>query len=303
MQNTPVAEEPGPPQPPQATKGATIALSVALVFVVIMSGVLGTVAVLMTNNQDSPPLTQPVVTKLAVPIHFAPVEASGAAPCPAETESVLDDAGTTCYQLEPGVTLTTVQKIETFTESDGTYSIRVVLAPGNRAQIEDLTRDTVKRLLAIVVGDKVVSTPRVAQEITQDSLSIVGGFTKTEADAFLARLKGTGGAPPAQPPAQPPATQPTGDPAAPSQPGVTDPNQQPGGTDPNQPGGTDPNQPGGTDQQPSANSQGAANSQRYPTCAAAFAANAGPYTKGVHPEYQWYVDKDNDGIACDRDDL
>ncbi len=62
MQNTPVAEEPGPPQPPQATKGATIALSAALVFVVIMSGVLATVAVLMTNNQDSPPLTQPVVT-------------------------------------------------------------------------------------------------------------------------------------------------------------------------------------------------------------------------------------------------
>ncbi len=298
MQNTPVAEEPGPPQPPQATKGATIALSVALVFVVIMSGVLGTVAVLMTNNQDSPPLTQPVVTKLAVPIHFAPVEASGAAPCPPETESVLDDAGTTCYQLEPGVTLTTAQKIETFTESDGTYSIRVVLAPDNRAQIEDLTRDTVKRLLAIVVGDKVVSAPRVAQEITQDSLSIVGGFTKDEADAFLARLKGTG-APPAQPPAQP-----TGDPAATGQPGVTDPNQPPAGTDPNQqPGGTDPNQPGGTDQQPSANNQGAANSQRYATCAAAIAAAAGPYTKGIHPEYAWYTDVDNDGVACDPDDL
>ncbi len=220
MQNTPVAEEPGPPQPPQATKGATIALSVALVFVVIMSGVLATVAVLMTNNQDSPPLTQPVVTKLAVPIHFAPVEASGAAPC--QGEAVPDDVGTTCYQLEPGVTLTSVQKLETFTESDGTYSIRVVLSPDNRAQIADLTRDTVKRLLAIVVGDKVVSTPRVAQEVTQDSLSIVGGFTKTEADAFLARLKGTGAPPVQEQPAQP-TTQPTGDPAA-TQPGtVTDP--------------------------------------------------------------------------------
>ncbi|WP_083950024.1 excalibur calcium-binding domain-containing protein [Herbidospora yilanensis] len=291
MQNTPVAEEPGPPRPPQATKGATIALSVALVLVVIMSGVLGTVAVLMTNNQDSPPLTQPVVTKLAVPIHFAPVEASGAAPCPAETEAVLDDAGTTCYQLEPGVTLTSAQKIETFTESDGTYSIRVVLAPDNRAQIEDLTRDTVKRLLAIVVGDKVVSTPRVAQEITQDSLSIVGGFTKEEADAFLARLKGTGA-----PPAQPPANQPTSDPAATGQPGVTDPNQPPGGTDPNQ-------QPGGTNQQPSANNQGGATSQRYPTCAAAIAAAAGPYTKGIHEEYEWYIDVDNDGVACDPDDV
>ncbi len=298
MQNTPVAEEPGPPQPPQATKGATIALSVALVLVVIMSGVLATVAVLMTNNQDSPPLTQPVVTKLAMPIHFAPVEASGAAPC--QAESVPDDVGTTCYQLEPGVTLTSVQKLETFTESDGTYSIRVVLSPDNRAQIADLTRDTVKRLLAIVVGDKVVSTPRVAQEVTQDSLSIVGGFTKTEADAFLARLKGTGA-----PPAQPPATQPTGDPAsdpaadpAATQPGtVTDPNQPPAGgaTQP----GTQPGTQGGT--QPG--TQDGTTTQRYATCAAARAAGAGPYTKGVHPQYDWYDDRDGDNIACDPDDL
>ncbi len=283
MQNTPVAEDPGPPQPPQATRGATIALSAALVFVVIMSGVLATVAVLMTNNQDSPPLTQPVLVKLAVPIHFAPVETHGAAPCQPETEAVIDDAGTTCYQLEPGVTLTSVQKIETFTESDGTYSIRLVLAPDNRAQIEGLTRDTVKRLLAIVVGDKVVSTPRVAQEVTQDSLSIVGGFTKDEADALLARLKGTG-APPA-----PPAAQPTGDPDA-TQPGV----DQPAVTDPAQP-------PAGATTPPEGGAQ--ATSKRYATCAEAFAASAGPYTKGVHPEYEWYIDVNNDGIACDRGDI
>lgn len=272
MQNTPVAEDPGPPQPPQATKGATIALSVALVFVVIMSGVLATVAVLMTNNQDSPPLTQPVVVKLAVPIHFAPVEASGAAPC--QGEAVPDDVGTTCYQLEPGVTLTSVQKLETFTESDDTYSIRVVLAPDNRAQIEDLTRDTVKRLLAIVVGDKVVSTPRVAQEVTQDSLSIVGGFTKEEADALLARLKGTG-APPAQ---QPPPSQPAADPAV---------SQPPAGTTTQPPAGTTPQN----------------GEQRYATCAEARAAGAGPFTKGVHPQYDLYIDVDNDGVACDPDDV
>ncbi len=74
-----------------------------------------------------------------------------------------------------------------------------MLAPDNRAQIDDLTRDTVKRLLAIVVGDKVVSTPRVAQEVTQDSLSIVGGFTKDRGR----RLRPASRAPAPCPSAQP----------------------------------------------------------------------------------------------------
>lgn len=39
---------------------------------------------------------------------------------------------------------------------------------------------------------------------------------------------------------------------------------------------------------------------RYATCAAAKAAGLGPYVRGRDAEYSWYVDRDRDGIACER---
>lgn len=37
----------------------------------------------------------------------------------------------------------------------------------------------------------------------------------------------------------------------------------------------------------------------YGTCAAAKAAGKGPYYEGKDPEYDWYVDRDHDGIVCE----
>nr|GLJ83097.1 hypothetical protein GCM10017588_18230 [Microbispora rosea subsp. aerata] len=239
---------PAGPAEPRAGRGTTIALVVALVLVVVMSGVLGAVAVLMTRNPDAPPLKQTPVRTLLAPVHFAPVTGVGPAPCTG-TEAIPDDKGTACYLLDPGVTVTTVQKIEEVTENDGTYSIRLVLSPADQEQIAALTRETVKQQLAIVVGEKVVAAPRVAQEITQDSLGIAG-FDKAQADAIMALL--TGSAPANQPnPAATDGTQPGGTQPDGTQPGGTQPDgTQPGGTQPDgtQLGGTQPDgtQPGGT---------------------------------------------------------
>lgn len=41
------------------------------------------------------------------------------------------------------------------------------------------------------------------------------------------------------------------------------------------------------------------NDPRYSTCTAAKAAGYGPYRRGIDPEYAWYTDRDNDGIACE----
>lgn len=38
---------------------------------------------------------------------------------------------------------------------------------------------------------------------------------------------------------------------------------------------------------------------RFPTCTAAIAAGYGPYYQGVDPEYDWYIDRDGDGIVCE----
>lgn len=37
----------------------------------------------------------------------------------------------------------------------------------------------------------------------------------------------------------------------------------------------------------------------YGTCAVARANGAGPYISGVDPEYQWYTDRDKDGMVCE----
>jgi hypothetical protein len=38
---------------------------------------------------------------------------------------------------------------------------------------------------------------------------------------------------------------------------------------------------------------------RYSTCKEAKAHGFGPYRRGVDPEYDWYTDRDKDGIVCE----
>ncbi|WP_433497185.1 excalibur calcium-binding domain-containing protein [Sphaerimonospora sp. CA-214678] len=299
--------EPGPPRQPQAARGTTLALVVALALVVVITGALGAVAVVMTRNPDAAPLSQVSLRRLATPVHFAPVVGVKAGPC-TETDAVPDDTGTTCYQLDPGITVTTVQKIEEVPERDGSHSLRLVLSPANLDQIADLTRETIKQQLAIVAGDKVVAAPRVEQEITQDSLAIAG-FTKEQADALFTLLTGAA-APQASPPAQ--DTQP----AQPTQPAYTQPQSQtepPAFTEPTAQS-TQPLFTGTPDEaatQPAAGrpedtratGSGGRTQQRFASCQEATANGYGPYTKGVHAEYYWYTDVDGDGVACDSGDL
>ena len=39
---------------------------------------------------------------------------------------------------------------------------------------------------------------------------------------------------------------------------------------------------------------------RFDTCGAANDAGFGPYARGEDPEYEWYIDRDRDGVACER---
>ena len=49
---------------------------------------------------------------------------------------------------------------------------------------------------------------------------------------------------------------------------------------------SDPDDGGGTD-------------PRFPSCAKANAAGYGPYREGSDPEYDWYQDRDSDGVVCE----
>ncbi|MBW9215508.1 excalibur calcium-binding domain-containing protein [Mumia sp. zg.B53] len=42
------------------------------------------------------------------------------------------------------------------------------------------------------------------------------------------------------------------------------------------------------------------NDPRFGTCGVAIAHGYGPYYRGRDPEYSWYIDRDRDGIVCER---
>ncbi|MFF4987423.1 excalibur calcium-binding domain-containing protein [Streptosporangium saharense] len=274
----PRQSRPVPPPPPQATRITTIALVVALVIVVLTAGVLGTLAVLMTRNPDLPLGATPP-RRLAVPIHFAPVTGAQQGPC-TDPDARPDDLGQVCYTLAAGVSVDAVRRIEAVQDRTGAYSVKIVFAPTFRDQINDLTQETVTQQMAIVVGERVVAAPRVAQVITEDSLSIAGSFTKEQADAMVARLLGAGTP-------SPPATTPSAAPVTPE--ATTVPTTAPA-TVPTTAPATAPAATGTT-------------GPRFPDCEAASKAGYGPYFKETHQEYTWYTDKDGDGVACDPDDL
>ncbi|TPG15898.1 GmrSD restriction endonuclease domain-containing protein [Pedococcus bigeumensis] len=60
---------------------------------------------------------------------------------------------------------------------------------------------------------------------------------------------------------------------------------------------TTPTQPAPTTPKPSTSS---GTDPRFGTCREANAAGYGPYRRGADPEYDWYQDRDHDGLACER---
>jgi hypothetical protein len=285
-------EEPPPADPghPRASRLTTIVLIVSLVLVVLVAGVLGTIAVLMTKSPDSPLLGGAPPRRLATPIHFAPVRETKPAPCPGE-EAALDETQATCYLLEDGVTVNAVQEIEAVREKDGTHSVRIAVAPAYKQKLVDLVDEQVpdqRQIAVVLVPRTVVAAPVVTQSMDGDSLSIVG-FAKADAEALVARLLGADGSAEGSP------TDPAGSPTDSAGQPTTPAGQPTGGT----PTGT--GTPGDTTGNPTGGD--AALNPKYDTCRQAKAAGYGPYTKGLHPEYAWYPDLDNNGVACNSADL
>lgn len=322
----PEEQPPGPPGRPRASRLTTVVLVVSLVLVVVVAGVLGTIAVLMTRSPDTPLLGAAPPQRLPTAVHFAPVRESLPAPCPG-AEAVLDERQSTCYLLEDGVTVGAVQRIEPVREKDGTYSVRIAIAPAFKDKVVQLIDEMVQdqRQLAVVLVPKtVIATPVVTQSMDGDSLSIAG-FTRQDAEALVARLlgaaPGTDG-PTGDPAPTGPATGDTGtggpstgapDPLSPTgAPNPLDPTGQPGTGQPGtgQPGTGQPGTeqpatggPGGTT--PASGGPGAATGgdRRFASCKEAVAAGLGPYTRGRHAEYAWYQDLDGNGVACNTADI
>ncbi|WP_431892848.1 excalibur calcium-binding domain-containing protein [Nonomuraea sp. bgisy101] len=210
-------------------------LIVSLVLVVLTAGVLGTVAVLMTRNPDSPLFGGKPPIRLGQPIYFAPVEDQKASPCPGEKVALSLD-GKICYFLSEAVPVSAVQTIETVKEKDS-YGVRIAVAPAFRDALAALMKERVDEQIAILVGQNetatVLAAPTVAQQMSGDSVSIAG-FTKEKADELVKAMLGA---------VAPPAT-----PNAPGTPGTgtTQPGTTPGATSGATSGATPGTTPGAT---------------------------------------------------------
>ncbi len=90
-----------------------------------------------------------------------------------------------------------------------------------------------------------------------------------------------------------PAPDPGADPAPPAAPVTTAPTHRPSPRPTPRPT-VEPTSPAPAPAQP------AGLDPRFGTCKAAIAAGYGPYTRGVDPEYDWYQDRDHDGIDCEH---
>ncbi|GAA1684543.1 hypothetical protein GCM10009733_096470 [Nonomuraea maheshkhaliensis] len=302
------------PGEPKASRLTTIVLIVSLVLVVLVAGVLGTVAVLMTRSPDTPLLGGTPPQRLAVPIHFAPVRETKVAPCPGDP-AVLDEQQRTCYLLEDGVTVGAVQRIEAVRGNDGQYSVRIAIAPAFKDRLVELIDELVpdQRAVAIVLAPEqadrpkvVLAAPIVTQQMNGDSVSI-SGLTKEDADALVTRLMG--GTPSANPTGTSPTDAGTPGQSTPDQgtPGTGSPDVgTPGTGAPQQPTGPATTGPAGNGQPGGATSPatgGRALDKRYASCKEAVAAGDGPYYRGTHEEYTWYVDADANGVACNSADI
>ncbi|MET9340973.1 excalibur calcium-binding domain-containing protein [Nonomuraea sp. NPDC003804] len=248
----PGAQPAAVPEGPKASRLTTIVLIVSLVLVVLTAGVLGTVAVLMTRNPDSPLFGGKPPIRLGEPIYFAPVEDQKASPCPGQKVALSQD-GKICYFLSEAVPVSAVQAIETVKEKDS-YGVRIAVAPAFRDALAALMKERVDQQIAILVGQNetatVLAAPTVAQQMSGDSVSIAG-FTKDKADALVKAMLGAAVTPtPPQPgvPGTSTTPQPGTTPGTTPQPGTTPPGTQPGATPPGtQPGATPPGtQPGTT---------------------------------------------------------
>ncbi|MEU8347373.1 excalibur calcium-binding domain-containing protein [Spirillospora sp. NPDC048832] len=68
---------------------------------------------------------------------------------------------------------------------------------------------------------------------------------------------------------------------------------------PSPPQSSSPAEPPDEGESPSSGSRSSGLDPRFRTCAQANAAGYGPYVKGADPEYDWYQDRDQDGIDCE----
>ncbi|GAA4633011.1 hypothetical protein GCM10023196_068850 [Actinoallomurus vinaceus] len=195
---------PGPgqgfaPGPTRRGRGPLIAV-VAVAALVLLIGA-GTAILLLTgNNNDATRASGALKT----PIRFQQVTAESPAPC--SGGGVPDADGRTCYRLSADGTMTVTRvkviRVQPPDVAHGrtSWALQLDLEGADAQAFAALSAKAAAagsqqpgNRIAIVVGDKVVSAPAVAQAITGGSIEISGSFDEQAAKSLFRRLTGRTG--------------------------------------------------------------------------------------------------------------
>ncbi|NDU77805.1 hypothetical protein GWI34_35115 [Actinomadura sp. DSM 109109] len=165
--------------------------SALLVMVLTLGLLIAAVAVtggLIASSMRTRPVT------LAAPLHVYPVAQTLPGQCPTGTQGITGQAATgpACYRLTQGIAIRKVAdlRVQKSRVKPGGYDVAVTLRPADRRAFADLTRATVGRDLAFVVGERLVTLPRVDMAITDGKVVITGSPDRSSARALARRLSG-----------------------------------------------------------------------------------------------------------------
>jgi preprotein translocase subunit SecD len=87
------------------------------------------------------------------------------------------------------MTGTALQTINVQPSSQGGYEISFSLKSDSSKVFSDFTRDNINKYLAIVLDKKVISTPRINNQISDGAGVITGSYTQQSANAFAVQLR------------------------------------------------------------------------------------------------------------------
>ncbi len=132
------------------------------------------------SSKDSAlPGVAPGAVELAVPLEIRPVRSEHLS-CSEAGPAVPAVEGSSCFTLDrPWLVLSRLDGVEVApvanadgNVSDGRGSLLVTMAPADRAAFGDLTTSSVGQQIALVVGDRVWSAPRIASPIRGGTLQL-----------------------------------------------------------------------------------------------------------------------------------
>lgn len=158
-----------------------------LAAVVAATALTGCTSRVGDSNEPPPSSTTPALpVELSVSIEFRPVLTTGTPELTLPGED-----GEQLGLAEPIMTVNHLSHAEAKLNEQGTdWLLQITLDDHDAKTFADWTTDHTGERMAMVADNEVLTAPTIATPITGGDLQITGDYTKSEAEALLAKLTG-----------------------------------------------------------------------------------------------------------------